>query len=232
MKLSRGIIYSGIFTLLAIVLAFPYIYFMVASGSPSHIVDHNVGVPWGELFSEISKLIMVVFLSCMIGFFWSKKVGFAGLGNLMDLRRNWKQILIYGAFIGFLVYIFGDRYFYKVAPGFYPAQLKVAFFIPFYASLVEEIFARFGTMTLFVKIFKNRHIANILAALIFAVGHVNMFQVAGIIYRLNYVTVCSFILNLCISLFFGYIYWRKGLLTAMGIHFVANLRYIIIAFLI
>ena len=72
--MSRVIIYSGVFTLLAIFLASPYIYYMLVSGSPSHIVEHNVGIPWEKLFSEISKLIMVIFLSCMIGFFWSKKV--------------------------------------------------------------------------------------------------------------------------------------------------------------
>ncbi len=226
--LWRNIIYSGVFILIAIILAFPYIYYMNVYSTPNNIIVENQIIPWGAVL----KLVLVILISCLIGFSWSKKVGLGGIGNLTDLRCNLKKIIVYGAFIGLLVYIFGDRYFIKLAPRFYPTQLKFAVFVPFYAAFVEETFARFGTMTLFAKIFRNRQIANILAALIFAIGHVNMFQVAGIIYRLNYITFGSFVLNLCISLFFGYIYWKKGLTTAMGIHFIANLRYVVISFFI
>ncbi|AZR72081.1 hypothetical protein BBF96_00945 [Anoxybacter fermentans] len=229
--MRKSMIWGGIFTLVAVVLALPYIYFTVVYSTSGNIIEGNGQVPWGKLYFEGVKLALVVFSSCLIGFSWSKSLGLAGFGRVEDLKRNWQWILVYGGFIGLMIYIFGDRYFIKLAPGFYPTQLKFAIFIPIYAALVEETFARFGVMTFLVKIFGSKQIANILAALIFAIGHVNMFKVTGIIYRLNYVTFCSFILNLCVSLFFGYVYWRKGLLTAMGIHFVANLRYVLFALL-
>lgn len=228
----RILIHSGIYTIVAMLLSFPYIYFMVESDLNNRVGFEGQGIFYKTLVGEGSKLAFIVFLSCLVGFIWSKEVGFSGIGNLEDLRRNWQRILVYGAFIGLAVYTFGDRYFIEYAPGFYPTQLKFALFIPFYAALIEEVFARFGVMTILAKIFRNAHIANIIAAFIFAIGHVNMFQVAGIIYRLNYVTACSFILNIGISLFFGYIYWQKGLMTAMAIHFIANLRYVLIALLL
>lgn len=229
---GKVLIHSVIYTAVAVLLSFPYIYFMVVSDLNKRVGFEEQGILYRSLAGEGSKLAFIVLLSCLVGFVWSKEVGLSGIGNLEDLKRNWQRILVYGAFIGLAVYTFGDRYFIKYAPGFYPTQLKFALFIPFYAALIEEVFARFGVMTILVKIFRNAHIANIIAAFIFAIGHVNMFQVAGIIYRLNYVTACSFILNIGISLFFGYIYWRKGLMTAMAIHFVANLRYVMIALVI
>lgn len=226
---SRNIIYSIVCTMVAVILALPYIYYMVAYSTPGGMLV-EVDFSWVTFMQEVVEVVGVIFISCMIGFTWSKSEGLAGLGTVLDIKHNWQRIVVYGMFVGLVVYIFGDRYFMKIAPGFYPRELRFAIFIPFYAALVEEIFTRFGTMTLLVKIFKQKQVANVLAALIFAIGHVNMFQVAGIIYRLNYITFCSFVLNLGISLFFGYIYWRKGLLTAMGIHFIANLRYVVIAF--
>lgn len=223
---------SLLFTLIAIALALPYITYMILYNSNNSILIGNSSSVGNLIFAEAIKLTIVVFGSCLIGFYWSKKLGFAGFGRIEDIRYNWIQIIVSGTFIGLLIYLFGDRYFLKVAGGYYPSQLKFAIFIPFYAAFVEETFARFGVMTLLARIFGNKHVANFAAAMIFAVGHVNMFKVAGIIYRLNYLTLGSFILNLGISLFFGYIYWKKGLMTAMAIHFVANLRYLIIALLI
>lgn len=227
--MRKNIIRSLIFTMVAIVLALPYIYYIVVYNAPNGILGVEQSNLWGRFFIESLKLSIVVLVSCFIGFSWSKDVGLTGWGKVQQIKANWQKIIIYGLVLGLVVYIFGDRYFLKVAPGFYPAELKYAIFIPFYAAFIEEIFTRFGTMTLLAKIFRNNHVANILAAIIFAIGHVNLFQVAGIVYRLNYITICSFVINLGISLFFGYIYWRKGLMIAMAIHFVANLRYIVIA---
>lgn len=229
---KKNLMRSIIFTLVAVVLALPYIYYIIISNTPAEILRVEQANLWGKFFGESLRLFCVVLISCLIGFSWSKGVGLAGWGKIEQLKDNWQQIIIYGLFLGLVIYIFGDRYFLKVAPGFYPTELKYAVFIPFYAALIEEVFTRFGAMTLLAKIFRNNYVANILAAIIFAIGHVNMFQVAGIVYRLNYITVSSFIINLLISLFFGYIYWRKGLVTAMAIHFIANCRYIVIALFI
>lgn len=228
---TKKVLFSGIFTVIAVALALPYVYYMLAYSNPETIILHWPTVAQ-EILGESVKLAVVVFIACLIGLHWGEELGFAGIGKLEDLRRNWRPVVFFGLLLGVLVYFFGDRHFLKLAPGFYPTQLKFAIFIPFYAALIEEVFARFGVMTLFAKIFRNNHVGNALAAVLFAVGHVNLFQVAGIIYRLNYVTAISFVLNLGISLFFGYIYWKKGLVTAMGIHFIANCRYIVIALLL
>lgn len=229
---KKSLLHSAIFAVVAVFLAMPYIYYMVVYNSPGRLAAENGQILMDGMISEVTRLFAVVFLSCLIGFCWGKELGFAGMGHWKDLRRNWRPIVLFGLLMGVLVYIFGDQYFLKMAPGFYPTEMHYAFFIPFYAALVEEVFARFGVMTFFSKVFRNLHVGNVLAALIFAIGHVSLFKVAGIIYRLNYITACSFILNVGISLFFGYIYWRKGLVTAMGIHFIANLRYLVIALLI
>lgn len=230
--LRKNVLYSGIFAVGAVLLALPYVYYMAVYNSPGRVAAENGQILMDGMTTEVVRLLLVVFLSCLIGLSWGKKVGLAGLGHWRDLQRNWQRIVFFGLVMGVLVYLFGDRYFLQMAPGFYPTELKYAIFIPFYAALVEEVFARFGVMTFFSKVFRNPHVGNVLAALIFAMGHVSLFKVAGIIYRLNYITACSFILNVGISLFFGYIYWRKGLVMAMGIHFIANLRYVVIALML
>lgn len=227
--LRKSALHSGIFAVVAVLLALPYVYYMVVYHASGQVAAENNPILMDGMVTEVIRLLVVVFVSCLVGFSWGRGLGFVGLGDWRDLQRNWRPILLFGGILGFLVYFFGDRYFLQMAPGFYPTEMKYAFFIPFYAAMVEEVFARFGVMTFFSKVFRNPYVGNVLAALIFAIGHVNLFKVAGIIYRLNYITVCSLVLNVAISLFFGFIYWRKGLVTAMGIHFVANLRYWVIA---
>ena len=227
--MKKKLLYGIIFTIIVTILAAPFVYYVTFHNNSELLIDSQRFL-WSEFMREIGKLALVIFISCLIGFGWSKDLGLAGLGEVEDLKKDWVKILISGVFIGFLVYIFGDRYFLRVAREFYPSTLKFALFVPFYAAFVEEVFARFGVMTLGVKILKNKYFASILAATIFAIGHVNLFRISGIVYRLNYLTMSSFILNFLLSLFFGYVYWRKGLVTAMGIHFIANLRYLFIAF--
>lgn len=223
---TRILAYSSIFTALAVVLALPFIYFMLMHVAANFAFE-NRAVFFRLLYSESARVALVIFLSCLAGFTWSKRLGLGGPGRLKDLKKHWQLILLAGIILGGLTYLLGDRTFLRDVPELYPKSLAFAIFIPFYATFVEEIFARFGVMTVLVKIFRNQWVANFLAALIFAVGHANIFRMTGVFYHLSYLTACSLILNLLIGLFLGYIYWRRGLVTAMGIHFIANLRFLL-----
>lgn len=225
---TRILAYSSIFTALAVVMALPFIYFMLMQVSANFTFDNRV-VFFQMLYSESARVAVVILLSCLVGFAWSKRLGLGGVGRLRDLKKHWQLILLAGVVVGGLTYVLGDRNFLRTVPELYPKSLAFAVFIPFYATFVEEVFARFGVMTTLVKIFRNKWVANFLAAFIFAIGHANIFRMTGVFYHLNYLTVCSLLVNLLIGLFFGYIYWRRGLVTAMGIHFIANLRFLLMA---
>ena len=227
----RKLAFSFVFTALAVMLALPYLYYSIVHQNTGNFAIEDKVIFFRVLFWEGSRVALVVFLSCVVGFSWSKKLGLGGFGNPRDVRKNWALILAGGVAMGVVTYLLGDRLFLEKAREFYPHTLLAALCVPFYATFVEEVFARFGVMTLFVKIFRNKILANLLAALIFAIGHANIFQITGIVYQLNYLTACSFFLNLALSFAFGWIYWKRGLVTAMGVHFIANLRFLLIALL-
>ena len=99
-----------------------------------------------------------------------------------------------------------------------------------YGGITEEIFMRFGLMTLFVwltaKLFKGLKpqvywIGIVLSSLIFAVGHFPIvFQTVGnpSIVMISYVLLG----NTVGGLVFGWLYWKKGLESAFLAHIFAH----------
>lgn len=104
----------------------------------------------------------------------------------------------------------------------------------FYGGLTEEILCRFFFMTLlvwlFAKLWKTKEkmptdtvvwLAIILSALLFAVGHLPI--TASIVSLTPAIIVRAFVLNGIAGIAFGYLYWRKGLESAMVAHFSTDI---------
>jgi membrane protease YdiL (CAAX protease family) len=114
-----------------------------------------------------------------------------------------------------------------------PAAWK-GFLASFYGGIVEEIFLRFGMMTLLVfclgKIFRTvEHrptgaafwLANISAALLFGLGHLP--ATAMLMPLTKIVVLRAVLLNAICGVVFGVLYWKRGLEQAMVSHFAADL---------
>jgi membrane protease YdiL (CAAX protease family) len=102
-----------------------------------------------------------------------------------------------------------------------------------YGGIDEEILLRLGLMTLLVwlgsKITRTRGrpgpglmwTANILAALLFGLGHLP--ATASVLPLTGIVIFRAIVLNGLAGIVFGWLYWRHGILTAMASHFCADL---------
>jgi hypothetical protein len=114
-----------------------------------------------------------------------------------------------------------------------PAAWK-GFLASFYGAIDEEIFLRFGIMTLLVlglgKIFCTAErrpngvafwLANIIAAVLFGLGHLP--TTAMLMPLTKLVVLRSLLLNGIGGVVFGVLYWKRGLESAMVSHFAADL---------
>jgi hypothetical protein len=102
-----------------------------------------------------------------------------------------------------------------------------------YGGIDEEILLRLGLMTLLVWLGARltradgqpgrgvMWTANILAALLFGLGHLP--ATAALVPLTSIVVVRAIVLNGLAGLVFGWLYWRRGILTAMASHFCADL---------
>ena len=109
-----------------------------------------------------------------------------------------------------------------------------------YGGITEEILIRFGIMTLLVwlimKIFRSQKSGVywggiLLSALIFAVGH---FPIVFVMLPSPSLILLSYVLiaNTVGGVVFGWLYWKKGLESAMLAHMMAHLVMVTIAFFI
>ena len=114
-----------------------------------------------------------------------------------------------------------------------PAAWK-GFLASFYGGIDEEIFMRFGIMTLLVlglgRIFRTAErrptgvafwLANIIAAVLFGLGHLP--ATAMLMPLTKWVVLRALLLNGIPGIVFGALYWKRGLESAMVSHFAADL---------
>jgi membrane protease YdiL (CAAX protease family) len=103
----------------------------------------------------------------------------------------------------------------------------------FYGGVVEEVLTRLFLLSLFawlgVKMFQQQKerlapatfwIANLLAAILFGLGHLP--AASRIMQITPEVVVLALVMNGIAAVAFGYLYWKRGLEAAMIAHFSAD----------
>lgn len=195
-----------------------------------------------KLLVLINPLILL-FTSIFLGIFTFNKVGLklpilGKLVGLSDQDFNWKEIVIYGIALGTLsgILIVVVSHFYKLT---YPAEftllnkdihLHVATRL-LYGGITEEILTRFGLMSLFVYLFSlvfksspnlKFWLGIFVSSILFALGHFPVvFQSVS---NPGFATIVYILIgNSIAGVLFGWLYWRKGLESAMIGHMVAHL---------
>lgn len=199
-----------------------------------------------KLLSLINPTFMLLIL-VTIGTLIYDKIGFKlpiferiAFGEKKKI--NWKSILKFGLTGGVLsglILTFVSHFFND----FIPKELQE--FSPnalnrfFYGGITEEIFMRFGLMTFIIWILslitKNRNpwiywIGIIVSSLLFGIGHlpiVNSFVENPTAQLIAYVIIG----NSLGGVIFGWIYWKKGLESAMIAHIFTHLIFIIISYI-
>jgi membrane protease YdiL (CAAX protease family) len=114
------------------------------------------------------------------------------------------------------------------------APVWMGFLASFYGGIDEELLVRFGFLTLLAWVFGKLArmpvgsttpvvfwTANIIAALMFGVGHLSAARMIG---PLTTVLVLRTVaLNAYLGVILGYLYWKRGLECAMAAHFSADI---------
>ncbi len=152
-----------------------------------------------------------------------------------------KPAILAGIFVGTLILLF-DFFIFK-SPMDIQAKtgtILYAFLASFYGAINEEVFSRLFFLSLCVwiltKIFrrKNRNsiiwASIILASFIFGAGHL---PTAARIAPLTLTSTLRILfLNGIAGIVFGWLYWRKGLATAMLAHFTTDVIIHVVALLL
>lgn len=191
---------------------------------------------------------IISFIIAFVGLKIARKTGFSFIyfeaifekGKRATLKSNslWLA-LCFGAITGFVI-IGADKYYFRhfipeIGQSTPETSLIGMFAGMFYGGVFEEVLMRLFFMSLLVWIFHkiftrkkeiipgwNYWLSIIIAAFIFAAGHlpttITLFgDLTGII-----IFRC-FLLNGIGGLFFGYLYWKKGLEYAIIAHMFAHI---------
>jgi membrane protease YdiL (CAAX protease family) len=201
----------------------------------------NVTVPlWVFISAQLAQSAIMYALCIFIGLFLAKKIGFGApiLEDYFDGKRidtdRLKQLLkigiACGVLVGIAIFLVDVVCFCHVAASlnevFKPALWK-RFIVSFYGGICEEILLRLFLMTtlswLFLKLKKSDlsiWMAIIITAIVFGLGHLPM--TAKLIELRPIVVARALILNGIAGIPFGWLYWKKGLETAMVAHFTTD----------
>lgn len=198
------------------------------------------------LAAQIVQAAVLFSIAIFVGLFLAKRVGF-GLPIFEALLKGEKP----GAYLGsilrpsvglgalaaVLIVLFSFP-FGSLSVDFLNAEMAVpvwkSFLASFYGGIAEEVLLRLFLMTLFVWItFKIKKTADgkptaagiwfaiVFSSLIFGLGHLPI--TSGITAVTPVVVLRAIVLNGIGGIIFGWLYWKKGLESAMISHFSADI---------
>ena len=209
----------------------------------------NLPVPlYVVVASSLIPALFIFAFTIFIGLYLAKKVGlglpiFEGWLEGREVKSYLKSILGISIGVGILagILITGLDYLFSfvgVAINITQASVNppvwMGFLASFYGGINEEILLRLFLMTLIVwvtfKIKKTKEgkptnigiwLSIVLAAVIFGAGHLPAVMTITTITPL--VIIRTIILNSVVGIICGWLYWRKGLESAMISHFSADI---------
>jgi hypothetical protein len=218
-------------------VSYPNIYYFT-----TRVFHREIGQEaWGQftslrsfLFTQVLSLVFLMVLCAFCGFSFSQRNNLPGLGRFSDLKENaLKQYLPLSLLLIATSYIFFDYWFMPLAPGFYPKQVHWALTIPFRSAFMEELVFRFGLVTVLVGATKK------FLSPLWAVGVVSIFyaltmtgktfDLVGIQWQMNFQHGGMVVSSFFTSFLLGYVYVKKGLISAIFLHFCIGLKYIVFA---
>ncbi len=198
------------------------------------------------LIAQIIQSIILFSIAIFVGLYLAKRVGF-GLPifeGMLKGERQWENLkaimwpsIGLGVLAAVLIILFSFL-FGSLSLDFLKAEMAVpawkSFLASFYGGIAEEVLLRLFLVTLLVWItFKIKKtpegkptavgiwLAIIISSIIFGLGHL---PITGALTDITPVVVLrAVVLNGVAGIFFGWLYWKKGLESAMISHFSADI---------
>jgi membrane protease YdiL (CAAX protease family) len=197
------------------------------------------------LLTALQNLVLFS-IATFFGLFFSKRIemGMPILQNVLEGKKQTKELksiivpsVFWGILAGILIVLLSIP-FNKLIPELHLLEVFVsvwkAFLASFYGGIAEEILLRLFLVSFFVwitfKIKKTKEgyptnfgiwMSIIVASIIFGLGHLP--ATAQITSLTGLVVTRTIILNGIGGIIFGWLYWKKGLESAMIAHFSADI---------
>lgn len=228
-----------ILCLLSILAVFPYV--LTLQGD----LLNQAGIPIAVMIPvQFIQSAILFSIAIFIGLKLSKKIGFhlpllEAFVEGKNYKKILKEILPASIFLGIIVAVLiftADYLFTLLGAGISthenlaPVWQKIL--AAFYGGITEEVLMRLFLMTSFIfmgmKIMKQSKPGNgvivisiVLAAIIFGLGHLPI--TASLTAITPIVVIRAIILNGIGGIVFGYLYWKKGLESAIIAHFTTDI---------
>jgi len=199
------------------------------------------------VLSAVANSLILFSIATFFGLLLSKKIGMGlpileGVLQKENKTIEFKSLLLpsigLGILAGILILVFSIP-FNRLIPEFQNWEVLApawkGFLASFYGGIAEEVLLRLFLMSLLVwitfKIKKTKDgkptifgiwLSIILAAILFGIGHLP--ATAQIVENLNGIVIArAIVLNGIGGIAFGWLYWKKGLESAMIAHFSADI---------
>lgn len=228
-----------ILSLFSVICVFPYV--LTIQGD----VIKKIGQPIGILFvAQFIQCLILFSITIFFGLLFTKKIHFQlplietilQKGNYNKILKNiLRKSIILGIVTAVIIYA-TDILFTMLGAGITthqnPAPIWQKLLAAFYGGITEEILMRLFLMTFFIwigmKLFKYKHptqsgiwISIIIAAIIFGLGHL---PITASITKIDALVISrAVVLNGIGGIIFGWLFWKKGLESAMIAHFTADI---------
>jgi membrane protease YdiL (CAAX protease family) len=198
------------------------------------------------LILTASQNLIMFAVAIFLGLLLSKQIGMGlpilqgaldGKNQTKELKSILMPSVCLGALAGILIVLLSLP-FNKIVPEFQSSELYIpawkALLASFYGGIAEEVLLRLFLVSLFVwltfKIKKTKDglptdfgiwLSIILSAIVFGLGHLP--ATAQIVPLTGIVVVRAIVLNGVGGIIFGWLYWKKGLESAIIAHFSADI---------
>jgi hypothetical protein len=198
------------------------------------------------IISTVANNLILFAVAIFFGLFLSKRIGMGLpiLQGVLERKNQTKELksiiapsVCLGLLAGVLIVLLSIP-FNKLIPEFQNTEISVAvwkgFLASFYGGIAEEVLLRLFLVSLFVwitfKIKKTKDgapvdfgiwLSIVLAAIVFGLGHLP--ATAKITPLTGMVVIRAIVLNGVGGIIFGWLYWKKGLESAMMSHFSADI---------
>jgi len=240
-KLFGILFFIGVLSFFAVL---PYILTLQAD----IIKDLPISLPLALLLSTIQTSVLLV-VTIFLGLTLSKKNGFslpllenmlAGRNMMGKLKAQSLLSIKLGALVGVLIIIFDYFFSFFIEP-FKVVDVAIwkSFLGSFYGGIFEEILLRLFFLSLLIWIFSKVWKTSdgklqtsiiwagiIIAAVVFGLGHLPATALLTDLTPL--VVIRAILLNSIGGIVFGWLYWKRGLVSAMMAHFTADITILII----
>jgi len=198
------------------------------------------------LFITVVQNLVMFAIVIFFGLFLSKRVGMGlpilqGILDGKNKSKELKSILLpsfgFGIIAGVLIVLIGipfNRFIPELLNLETPVTVWKALLASFYGGIAEEVLLRLFLVSLFVwiifRIKKDKDgrptvfgiwLSIILAAMLFGLGHLP--ATAQITNLTGIVIIRAIVLNGLGGIIFGWLYWKKGLESAVIAHFTADI---------